>query len=86
MLVVAEVVSLVIASSFLSSAQRSPQCTTAIIALFHNDSANACENAYLASVEFGNATDLQKSMVCDADQQCNSMIEDIISLCGDKVG
>ena len=74
-----------IATVALSPAQEqpSPQCMAAYNATFY--SANtSCAEAYNAL--FSNtSTDQQMMMVCSAGQQCNSMIENIISLCGDTV-
>ena len=81
----------IISSSFiLSSAQisgSSQECATAYNSLFTNTSvsAEACVNAYNAYVERGNATDQQKMLVCDDDQPCNDMIENVIDACGDTV-
>ena len=79
---------LVIVSSFvLSSAQDQPsaQCIAAYNATFGATATDTtCVTAYY-SLFFGFATDEQRIMVCDAGQQCNTMIENIISICGDTV-
>ena len=77
-----------IATVALSSAQEqpSPQCVAAFNATFRsNDTVGtSCVEAY--GKLFANAaTDQQRMMVCSAGQQCNSMIENVISLCGDTV-
>ena len=82
------VTAVVIASSFvLSSAQDQPsaQCIAAYNATFGASATDVtCQTAYgLLFIEF--ATDEQRMMVCDAGQQCNTMIENIISICGDTV-
>ena len=71
-------------SSFilLSSAQPDQECAEAYDAVFNANT--TCAEAYNA-VFYGNATDEQRMMVCDADQQCNAMIESIISTCGNMV-
>ena len=82
------VTAVVIASSFvLSSAQDQPsaQCIAAYNATFGASTTDTtCVIAY-GSMIFGVATDEQRMMVCDAGQQCNTMIENIISICGDTV-
>ena len=82
------VATVVIATSFaLSSAQSqpSPQCIAAYNATFGDTATDAtCVTAYYSLV-FGIATEEQRMMVCDAGQQCNTMIENIISICGDTV-
>ena len=69
-------------SSLAQSQQPSAECITAYNATF--DNFEGCSGAYFA-LFFGSATDEQRMMVCDAGQQCNTMIENIISLCGDTV-
>ena len=76
-----------VASSFVFSslAQSQPpsaECVSAYNATF--DNLDGCSGAYFA-LFLGSATDEQRMMVCDAGQQCNTMIENIISLCGDTV-
>ena len=82
------VAAVVIASCFaLSSAQSqpSPQCITAYNATFGDTATDTtCVAAYY-SLLFGSATEEQGMMVCDAGQQCNTMIENVISTCGDTV-
>ena len=76
---------LVIASSFaLSSAQSSSQCVTAYNATFGNANSTNCSIAYLSLLS-GNGSSQQEMMVCNSSQQCNAMIENIITLCGDTV-
>ena len=70
---------LIVSSVVLSSAQPSPECITAFNATFASAGTN-CSTAY-GWLFYGNATDEQRMMVCDADQQCNTMIENIISAC-----
>ena len=80
------VVAVVIASSFaLSSAQSqpSPQCIAAYNATF-DATDTTCVAAYY-SLLFGSSTNEQMMMVCNAGQECNSMIENIITICGDTV-
>ena len=69
-------------SSLAQSQPPSAECISAYNATF--DNLNDCSIAYFAWL-FGSATDEQRIMVCDAGQQCNTMIENIISLCGDTV-
>ena len=82
------VTAVVIVSSFvLSSAQDQPsaQCITTYNATFGASTTDmTCVTAYY-SLLFGAATDEQRMMVCDAGQQCNAMIENIINTCGDTV-
>ena len=85
------VAALVISSSLiLSSAQlsgSSQECVITYNALFTStsESVEACANAYYANAEYRNASDHQKMLVCDADQSCNDMIENVIDVCGDTV-
>lgn len=74
---------LIVSSVVLSSAQPSPECITAFNATFGSTGTN-CSAAY-GSLFYGNATDAQRMMVCDAGQQCNTMIESVISVCNDTV-
>lgn len=75
----------VIASSIvLSSAQPSSQCITAYNDTFDNAGSVNCSGAYLSLIS-GNVTSQQRMMVCDAGQQCNIMIENVITLCGNTV-
>ena len=76
------VVSSFVFSSVAQSQTPSAECISAYNATFSD--INDCSGAYLAWL-FGSATDEQRMMVCDAGQQCNTMIENIISLCGDTV-
>ena len=79
------IVIVVIASiAVLSSAQPSSQCITAYNDTFDNPSAESCAQAYTA-LGFGNATDQQRMMVCDAGQQCNTLVENVINTCGYSV-
>ena len=66
--------------------QPSPQCIAAYNATVNSDdtASTNCTEAY-GKLLISNATDQQIMMVCSAGQQCNSMIENIISLCGDTV-
>ena len=68
----------------LSSAQPSQDCITAYNATFPNVAITNCSNAYYALV-LGIANEDQTMMVCNTDQQCNDMIQNIISTCGDEV-
>lgn len=70
----------------LSSAQEappSPQCITAYNSTFDEDT-TGCSGANLALLA-GTPSDEQRMMVCSAGQQCNTMIENVISVCGDTV-
>ena len=69
-------------SSLAQSQTPSAECISAYNATF--DNLDGCSGAYYA-LFLGSATDEQRMMVCDAGQQCNTMIENIISLCGDTV-
>ena len=69
-------------SSLAQSQMPSAECISAYNATF--DNFEGCSGAYF-TLFFGSATDEQRMMVCDAGQQCNTMIENIISLCGDTV-
>ena len=73
---------LIASSVVLSSAQPIPECLTAFNATF--GSTTSCGVAY-GSLYFENATDEQRMMVCDESQQCNTMIENIISICDNTV-
>ena len=78
-----------IATVALSPAQEqpSPQCIAAYNATVNsnNTASTNCIEAYGKLLLIGNATDQQIMMVCSAGQQCNSMIENILSLCRDTV-
>ena len=80
MLIAAVIVSFIA----LSSAQPSPECITAFNAIFNSAETIGCSGAY-GSLFYGNASDEQRMMVCDADQQCNTMIENVITTCGNTV-
>ena len=68
----------------LSSAQTDPSnCTTAYANVF-NSTNTVCEDAYSAVI-YGNSTNEQRMMVCNASQDCNMMLENIVSTCGDTV-
>lgn len=69
----------------LSSAQPSPECISANNGVFENPKMTSCAEAYYALVNV-TATDDQAMMVCNTGQECNGMIENVISLCGDMVG
>ena len=78
------IIALVIGSFIvISSAQSepSPQCEAANATFNSNIS---CLLAYY-SLLTGNSTDQQQMMVCDEGQECNTLIEDVIDLCGDTV-
>ena len=79
---VAVAISSVILLSSAPPAQADPQCTRAFDAVFNSNT--TCAEAY-DTLFYGNATDEQRMMVCNADQQCNAMIESIISACGNMV-
>ena len=82
MLIAAVVITLCIV---LSSAQP-PECIAAYNAVFTSadDEAINCTAAYYAALT-NSATNEQTAMVCNVGQQCNSMIENIITQCGDMV-
>ena len=70
-------------SHFTLSAQLTdPQCTGTFDTAFNSNT--TCTEAYDA-VLYGNATDEQRMMVCNADQQCKAMIESIIFACSNMV-
>ena len=69
----------------LSSAQPSPECISAYNVVFENPNMTSCAEAYSALVNV-TATEDQAMMVCNTSQECNGMIENVISLCGDTVG
>ena len=78
------IAAVIIASSIvLSSAQPSPECITAYNATFSSEDPT-CVTAYYLLLT-GNATDEQRMMVCNEGQQCNTMLENIITECGDAV-
>ena len=79
------VAALVFASTFVvASAQPSPECITANSTL--NNDTSGCLSAYLMVLTGSiNATDEQRMMVCSDDQQCNTMIENVTSACGNTV-
>ena len=68
----------------LSSAQPSQQCSIAYNATFSNFEMISCAEAYYSLVS-GSATEDQTMMVCNTGQQCNGMIENIVSTCGHEV-
>ena len=78
----------VVIASFitLSSAQLSPECSAAYDAVFTStdNEATDCATAYYAALT-SSATDEQMMMVCNVGQQCNIMIESIITQCGHMV-
>ena len=76
----------VTSSAVLSSAQDqpSPECIAAFNVTFHNAENTSCAEAYGAAFT-GTVTDQQIMMLCDSGQQCNSMIENVINLCGNTV-
>ena len=69
-------------SSLAQSQTSSAECVSAYNATFNNF--DGCSGAYNAWL-FGSYTDEQRMMVCDAGQQCYTMIENIISVCDDAV-
>ena len=71
-------------SSAQPQAQPSPQCIAAYNATFNEEDTTGCVGANFA-LFLGAATDEQRMMVCSSGQQCNTMIENIISVCGDTV-
>ena len=71
-------------SSAQSQAPPSPECIAAYNATFSNEATGSCEMAYFALIG-ESATDDQRMMVCNSDQQCNTMLESIISACGNTV-
>ena len=60
----------------------SPQCAGPYQAVF--GSTTNCSEAYVAMFS-GNSTAEQSMMVCNASEQCNMMIENIIGVCGNMV-
>ena len=78
------ILSLVACSSAQSAGENQPsaQCIAAYNATF--DTPTNCSTAFTLLVA-GAATTQQKIMVCDANQQCNDMLENIIDLCGNTV-
>ena len=70
----------------LSSAQSSSECAAAYRGTFSStdDEAITCVQAYNALLN-DNATNEQAMMVCNTGQQCNTMIENIITQCGNTV-
>ena len=80
MLIIALVIgSFVVTSS--AQSEPSPQCEAAYATFNSNTS---CLLAY-SSLLISNATDQEQMMVCDEGQECNTLIEDVINLCGDTV-
>ena len=78
------IAAVVIASSIIiSSAQPSAQCVAAYNATF-DSSDPTCFFAYAGLIQ-GDYTESERMMVCDVGQQCNAMIENITSACGDTV-
>ena len=67
----------------LAQDQPSSECIAAYNATF-NSGDTSCSVAYQMAFA-GIATDQQKMMVCNSGQQCNSMIENVINLCGSTV-
>ena len=81
------VTALVIALSFELSLVQSlapPECIAAYNATFNNETTASCPEASIA-LFLGTATDDQRMMVCSPGQQCNTMIENVIDVCGNKV-
>ena len=78
------IAAVVFASSIIiSSAQPSSQCIAAYNATF-DSSDQACPSAYVELI-LGSYNEAERRMVCDAGQQCNTMIENVINICGDMV-
>lgn len=83
MLVVAVVIlSFIVCSSAQGGGQPSAQCIAAYNATFNTPT--NCSIAYTLLVA-GAANTQQKTMVCDANQQCNDILENITDLCGNTV-
>lgn len=83
MLVVAVVIlSFIVCSSAQGGGQPSAQCIAAYNATF--DTPTSCSTAYTLLLT-GAANAQQKTMVCDANQQCNDILENITDLCGNTV-
>ena len=78
------ILSFAILSSAQPEAQPSAECIAAYNATFTEADTNNCSAASFA-LFLGDATDEQRMMVCTAGQQCNTMIENVISVCGDTV-
>ena len=91
------VLAVISASIVLSSAQipgpgpkASPECMAAYNATFGRTDLPAVMNCSIANALLylgvnDSNRDEHRMTVCDADQQCNSMIETLISACGDMV-
>ena len=78
------IIALVIGSFIVvSSAQSQPssECITANATFYSN---LTCLFAYI-DVLTDNATDQEQMMICDEGQECNTLIENVITLCGDAV-
>lgn len=77
------IVSSIVLSSAQPEAQPSSGCMTAYNATFSSDDPT-CATAYYLLLT-GNATDEQRMMVCNEGQQCNYMLENVITECGNMV-
>jgi len=75
---------IIVSPVVLSLAQPTPQCIEAYNATFNSVSPASCSGAYYALI-LGSATNEQTMMVCNASQQCNNMIENVINVCGNTV-
>ena len=82
------ITALVITFSFVlcgaQEAPPSPQCIAVYNATFNEQDTSGCAAASLG-LTIGTASDEQRMMVCSAGQQCNTMIENVISVCGNTV-
>ena len=78
--------SIVLLSSAQPNSQSSFQCNVTYNATFEsiNSTAVECRAAQCAAF-LGTATAQQRMMMCEEGQQCNTMIENVISACGDTV-
>ena len=74
---------MIASSIIISSAQPSTQCIAAYNATF--DSLDQTCNLAYAGLIVGDYTETERMMVCDVGHQCNTMIENVISICGDTV-
>ena len=78
------IIALVIGSFIvISSAQNQPssECIAANATFTSN---LTCLSAYVEVLN-NNATDQEQMMICGEGQECNTLIENVINLCGDAV-
>ena len=83
----AVIASFIAHSSAQPTSQSSTECNTTYNAAFENANSTLtnCSVAYNALASGSPITAEQRMMVCDAGEQCNAMIENVISACNNTV-